>query len=110
MRFVLRSRVKLDAPSEKPRAVVKSIIHYTTKEKPRNDYPTRIVSPVSPSECCTPENRVRVGEVKDVEGLRFFYRMCRVCGHTVKFFLNPQYQTQSRELKKYLRWRNRRYR
>jgi hypothetical protein len=66
--------------------VFRNIIKYTDDEKPRNDYPKKIVSPVRASSCCSDENREVVGSNKDIDGFKFVYKICNECGHAVKFF------------------------
>lgn len=90
-----------NARSHRP---TKNIIRYSTTEKPRNDYPRKIVSPPHPSRCCTDENRETVGKVQEVDGFKFCYKICRVCGHAVKFFY-PAVESTSAAIKEYRQWK-----
>lgn len=67
-----------------------SIVEYTDREAARIQYPRRIVSPLASSPCCVEENRKRVGGVQVEDGETFYYKRCRVCGHTVRFFFRPR--------------------
>jgi hypothetical protein len=82
----------------------KNIIVYTTKEKPRNNYPRKIVSPPHPSKCCTEENRFAVGKEREIEGFKFCYKVCKKCGHAVKFFF-PASETTSEAVQQYRSWK-----
>lgn len=90
-----------DARAARP---VRNIIRYSTTEAPRNDYPRRIVSPPSPSRCCGEENRIMVGKVQEIDGFKFCYKICEVCGHAVKFFF-PAVETTSGAVKEYRQWK-----
>ena len=83
---------------------VRNIIRYTDKEKPRNDYPRRIISPPNPSACCTDENRDVVGQAREVDGFKLVYKICRECGHAVKFFY-PSVGSTSEAVKEYRQWK-----
>ena len=67
-----------------------SIVEYTDTKAARIQYPRRIVSPRAPSPCCVEENRERIGGVEVEDGETFYYKRCRVCGHTVRFFFTPR--------------------
>jgi len=67
-----------------------SIVEYTNRKAARIQYPRRIISPPAPSPCCVEENRERVGGELAEEGETFYYKCCRVCGHTVRFFFRPR--------------------
>jgi hypothetical protein len=47
------SNIRKQNSDAKANRITKNIIRYTDDEKPRNDYPRRIVSPVRPSKCCS---------------------------------------------------------
>ena len=65
-----------------------SIIEYRDDQPPANDYPRRIVSPTAPSACCM--NRMeRIGHAAFDADWRFFYKRCRTCGYTVRYFYAP---------------------
>ena len=80
------------------------IISYSATDDPKNDYPRKIVSPPTPSPCCTEENRVSVGSVREVEGFKFCYRICQECGHAVKYFF-PAVESTSKAIKEYRSWK-----
>ena len=90
-----------DAKSHRP---VRNIIRYSDEEKPRNDYPKKIVSPSKPSTCCTDENRVMVGSMREIEGFKFCYKICETCGHAVKYYF-PAVEGTSRAVKNYRQWK-----
>ncbi len=74
-----------------------SIVHYTDREQAREEYPFRIVSPLTPAGCCVAQNRIRIGRVEAEQGDSYFYKRCRVCGHTVRFFFSPRHKSSSFE-------------
>ena len=90
-----------DARSNRP---TRNIIRYTDGEKPRNDYPRRIVSPTTPSKCCSEENRELVGNVREVDGFKFCYKVCVECGYALRFFY-PAAESTSEAVKDYRRWK-----
>lgn len=83
---------------------VRNIIRYTDDEKPSNEYPKRIVSPPRPSVCCVEENRIMVGRVQELEGFKFCYKICKDCGHAVKFFY-PAVESTSTAVREYRQWK-----
>lgn len=80
--------------------MTQNIIVYTESEAPKNDYPRKIVSPPRPASCCTEENRISVGSVREVEGFKFCYKVCNECGHAVKYFF-PAVESTSQAVKRY---------
>ena len=90
-----------DAKSNRP---TKNIIVYTTKDKPKNNYPKKIISPPLPSKCCNDANRETVGKEREVEGFKFSYKVCKKCGHAVKFFF-PATETTSDAVQQYRQWK-----
>lgn len=90
-----------DARQNRP---TRNIIRYSAKEKPRNDYPKRIISPPAASRCCTEENREMVGRVQEVDGFKFCYKICQTCGHAVKFYY-PAVESTSSAVKEYRQWK-----
>lgn len=90
-----------DAKSNRP---TKNIIVYTTKDKPKNNYPKKIISPPMPSKCCSDANREVVGKEREVEGFKFCYKICKKCGHAVKFFF-PATETTSEAVQQYRQWK-----
>jgi hypothetical protein len=80
--------------------MTQNIIVYSESEAPKNDYPRKIVSPPRPASCCTEENRISVGSVREVEGFKFCYKVCNECGHAVKYFF-PAVESTSQAVKRY---------
>ena len=98
------SNIRKQNSDAKAKRVVKSIIRYSDDEKPRNDYPKKIVSPTRPSKCCNDDNREIVGNMREVEGFKFCYKICVKCGHAVKYYF-PAVETQSAAVKEYRQWK-----
>jgi len=90
-----------DAKSDR---IVKNIIRYTDDEKPKNEYPKKIVSPTEPSKCCNDENREIVGSMREIDGFKFCYKICQECGHAVKFYF-PAVDSTSSAVKEYRQWK-----
>ena len=65
------SNIRKQNNDAKAKRVVKNIIRYSDDEKPRDDYPKKIVSPSRPSACCNDDNREVVGSMREVEGFKF---------------------------------------
>ncbi len=91
-------------PAEQPQRNFRNIIRYTDDEPPRNDYPKRIISPPLPKACCTDENRELVGNVREVDGFKFCYKICQECGHAVRFFY-PAIETNDKAVREYRAWK-----
>jgi hypothetical protein len=92
-------------PAEpKPQRNLRNIIRYTSEEKPRNDYPKRIISPPEPKSCCSDENREMVGNIREVDGFKFCYKICAVCGHAVRYFY-PAVNSNDNAVRKYRSWK-----
>lgn len=89
---------------QRPERNLRSIIRYTNDEVPENAYPKRIVSPVLPSACCTEENREIVGNVRIIDGFKFCYKICRTCGHAVRYFY-PAIETNDDAVRQYRAWK-----
>jgi hypothetical protein len=70
-----------------------SIIEYRDDRKPRNEYPTRIVSPTHPSPCCT-HKMVSLGQGAVEGGWRYQYKRCRACGYSVRNFYAPSLRAE----------------
>jgi hypothetical protein len=70
------SNIRKQNAEAKANRTPRNIIRYSTAEKPRNDYPRKIVSPPHPSGCCTDENRTAVGNVREVDGFKYCYKIC----------------------------------
>ncbi len=63
-----------------------TIVEYTDRKPPRNQYPSRIISPSRPGPCCFSDMEV-VGSTRQEGRWVFQYRRCRMCGFTVRFIL-----------------------
>lgn len=98
------SNIRKQNTEERSQRTVRNIIRYTDDEEPRNDYPRKIVSPSAPSDCCTDENRERVGSVGELEGFKFCYRICRTCGHAVRYYY-PAAEGTSAAVRNYRQWK-----
>ena len=98
------SNIRKHNSDAKANRIVKNIIRYTDDDSPRNDYPKRIVSPVRPSACCRDENREMVGSAREIDGFKFCYKICRECGHAVKFYF-PSAGSTSEAVKEYRQWK-----
>ena len=90
----------LDRSTNQRERLVATIVEYSTQKKALNGYPTRIISPPVPSECCGSDT-VRVGEVEDERGWPFVYQRCAACGFTVRRFAPPEEVLEARRI-----WRN----
>ena len=97
------SNIRKQNAEARPNRNIRSIIRYSESEAPRNEYPKRIVSPPTPAPCCTDENRVMVGNTREVDGFKFCYKVCEVCGHAVKFYF-PAVDGTSTAVKSYRKW------
>lgn len=98
------SNIRKQNSDARTNRIIRNIIRYTDSEKPRNDYPKKIVSPVTPSDCCLDENREMVGNVKEIDGFKFCYKICSECGHAVKFYF-PAAGSTSTAVKEYRQWK-----
>jgi len=98
------SNIRKQNTDAKANRIVRNIIRYTDDEKPRNDYPKRIMSPTRPGSCCSDENREIVGSVREVDGFKYCYKICQECGHAVKYFF-PAVQSTSKAVKEYRDWK-----
>ena len=98
------SNIRKQNAEARSHRLVRNIIRYSESEKPRNEYPKKIVSPPTPSSCCTDENRVMVGSVKEIDGFKFCYKICDSCGHAVKYFF-PAVEGTSTAVKSYRKWK-----
>lgn len=88
---------------ERPK--IKSIIIYTSEQKPKNLYPRKIISPPFPSKCCTNANRMRVGKIYEELSRHYYYKVCKVCGHAVKYYFNKETEFDTPRLRKYYEWK-----
>jgi len=83
----------------------KSIITYTSEQKPKNLYPRKIISPPYPSKCCTNANRMRVGKIYEELSRHYYYKVCKACGHAVKYYFNKETEFDTPRLRKYYEWK-----
>jgi hypothetical protein len=98
------SNIRKQNADAKSNRIIKNIIRYSDEEKPRNDYPKRIVSPTRPQTCCTDENREDVGSTREVDGFKFVYKICGSCGHAVRYYY-PAVEGTSDAVKNYRSWK-----
>lgn len=77
-----------------------TIVEYSTQKKALNGYPTRIISPPVPGDCCS-SLAIQVGEVQDERGWPFVYQRCAACGFAVRRFAPPEEVLEARRI-----WRN----
>ncbi|NRA07895.1 MAG: hypothetical protein HRU02_07010 [Myxococcales bacterium] len=98
------SNIRKQKDDARANRIVRNIVRYTDDEKPRNDYPRRIVSPVRQGECCSDDNRELVGNAKEIDGFKFCYKICTECGHTVKFYF-PAMGGGNKAVKEYREWK-----
>jgi hypothetical protein len=98
------SNIRKQSAEAKANRTPRNIIRYTEEEPPRNDYPRRIISPPNPARCCKDENRESVGNVREVDGFKYCYKICTVCGHAVRFFF-PAVEGTSKAVKDYRQWK-----
>jgi len=98
------SNIRKQNSEAKQNRIVKNIIRYSDDEKPKNDYPKRITSPSQASSCCTDENRTTVGNVREVDGFKFCYKICDTCGHAVRYYY-PAVESTSTAVKSYRSWK-----
>jgi hypothetical protein len=101
---VKRIGSNLRPAEQKPQRKLRNIIRYSDEQKPHNDYPKRIVSPTRPASCCNDENREVVGNVREVDGFKYCYKICRECGHAVRYFY-PAVETNDEAVRKYRDWK-----
>ncbi len=90
----------LDRSTDQGERPVATIVEYSAQKRSINAYPTRIISPPVPSQCCG-AHPVRVGEVQDERGWPFVYQRCAACGFTVRRFAPPEEVLEARRI-----WRN----
>ena len=89
---------------QKPQRNLRNIIRYSDDEKPRNDYPKRIISPTLPKRCCSDRNRELIGNIREIDGFKFCYKICAECGHAVKFYF-PALGGGNKAVKEYRQWK-----
>ena len=98
------SNIRKQNSENRSNRVMRNIIRYTDDEKPKNDYPKRIVSPTVQSKCCSEENRAIIGSMREIDGFKFCYKICGKCGHAVKFYF-PAVDSTSEAVKEYRQWK-----
>jgi len=98
------SNIRKQNSNAKANRITKNIIQYVDAQKPKNDYPKKIISPSRPSSCCNDANRTVVGQTREVEGFKFCYKICDTCGHAVKFYF-PSVGSTSTAVKEYRQWK-----
>lgn len=98
------SNIRKQNPDARANRVMKNIIKYVDDETPRNEYPKRIVSPTKPANCCSDDNREMVGSTREIDGFNFCYKICRECGHAVKFYF-PASESSNPAVKEYRQWK-----
>ena len=98
------SNIRKQNSDARAKRVMRNIIRYSVDEPPRNDYPKRIISPPRPSSCCSDENREAVGSTREIDGFKFCYKICTVCGHAVKFYF-PAVASANEAVKGYRQWK-----
>ncbi len=94
------SNIRKQNADVKSNRIMRNIIRYTHEEAPRNEYPKRIVSPPVAKSCCTDDNRTVVGNVREIDGFKFCYKICRTCGHAVRYFY-PAIDSNDEAVSKY---------
>ena len=98
------SNIRKQSAEAKVNRTPRNIIRYSTSEKPDNDYPRRIISPPLPAACCTDENREVVGGTREIDGFKFAYKICKVCGYALKFYV-PAATGTSEAVSNYRQWK-----
>ncbi len=63
-----------------------TIVRYTDRERPKNQYPTEIISPSRSGPCCFSDMEDVGGPHRDHRWL-YGYKRCRKCGFTVRVIL-----------------------
>ncbi len=63
-----------------------TIVEYTERKSPRNQYPRRIISPPGSGPCCFSDME-EIGTTGQEGSWVFQYRRCRTCGFTVRVIL-----------------------
>jgi hypothetical protein len=63
-----------------------TIVEYTDRKKPKNDYPQRIVSPVRSGPCCFTDME-EVGKPQEDGRWVFQYKRCKKCGFALRVIL-----------------------
>jgi len=98
------SNIRKQNSDAKANRTVRNIIKYTNDQKPKNEYPRKIISPVRPSKCCSNDTREIIGTMREIDGFKFCYKICQKCGHAVKFYF-PAAGSTSEAVKEYRQWK-----
>jgi len=101
---VKRIGSNLRPAEQKPHRNLRNIIRYTDDQTPKNLYPKRIISPSIPKPCCTDANREIVGNVRVIDGFKFCYKICKECGHAVRYFY-PAVKNNDDAVRQYRAWK-----
>ena len=99
------SNIRKQNTDAKAHRVIKNIIRYTNEEAPRNEYPKRIVSPPQPSGCCSDENREVVGNMREVDGFKFCYKICRKLRPRGEVLFPGRRLARATAVKEYRQWK-----
>ena len=70
-----------------------TIVEYTDRKTPRNDYPRRIVSPPHSGSCCFSDME-ELGAAEQEGQWMVQYKRCRRCGFTVRVVLRELLDTK----------------
>jgi hypothetical protein len=63
-----------------------TIVQYTDRQRPQNDYPKCIVSPTRARPCCFSDME-ELGTAHETDRWVYQYKRCRQCGFTVRVIL-----------------------
>lgn len=63
-----------------------TIVQYTDRQRPQNEYPKRIVSPTHAKPCCF-SDMDELGTPHETDRWVYQYKRCRQCGFTVRVIL-----------------------
>ncbi len=61
-----------------------TIVEYTDKKPPTNEFPARIISPTRSGACCFTQMKA-LGAVQREGQWEYEYRRCATCGYAVRF-------------------------
>lgn len=63
-----------------------TIVEYTDRKAPKNQYPQRIISPSKSGPCCFTDME-EIGRAKEEGRWVYQYKRCKKCGFTVRVIL-----------------------
>ncbi len=63
-----------------------TIVEYTDRKTPSNQYPQRIISPSKSGPCCFTDME-EIGRTREEGRWEYQYKRCRKCGFTVRLIL-----------------------